>query len=78
MKKTAIVDRFEGDYVVLESENEGMINIPRANAPAMLGEGMVVYYEDDRILSIDYIETDRRETEMRRRFERLLGKSDSF
>ena len=44
----------------------------------MLGEGMVVYYEDDRILSIDYIETDRRETEMRRRFERLLGKSDSF
>ena len=78
MKKTATVDRFEGDYVVLESDTEGMINIPRENAPAMVGEGMIVYYEDDRILEIDHEETARREYEMRRRFERLLGRSDTL
>ncbi|MGE4549653.1 MAG: DUF3006 domain-containing protein [Intestinibacillus sp.] len=75
MKKTAIVDRFEGDFVVLETD-DGMINIPRANAPEMLGEGMVVEYEDDHVLRIDVEETARREAELRRRFERILGKND--
>lgn len=76
MKKIAVVDRFEGDYIVLESETEGMLNVPRANAPRMVGEGMVVYYDGDCILAIDHEETARREAEMRRRFERLLGRSD--
>lgn len=75
MKQIATVDRFEGDFVVLETE-DGMRNIPRANAPAMIGEGMVVEYEDDHILRIDLEETERRENELRRRFERILGKND--
>lgn len=75
MKKTATVDRFEHEYVVLEAD-DGMISIPRANAPEMLGEGMVVEYENDRVLRIDFEETARREAELRRRFERILGKND--
>lgn len=75
MKQTAIVDRFEEDFVVLETET-GMVNIPRANAPAMLGEGMVVEYENDSILRIDMEETERRERDLQRRFERILGKKD--
>ena len=75
MKKIATVDRFEGDFVVLEAD-DGMINIPRANTPEMLGEGMVVEYEGDRVLRIDFEETARREDELRRRFERILGKKD--
>ncbi|MCB6366710.1 DUF3006 domain-containing protein [Intestinibacillus massiliensis] len=75
MKKIATVDRFEGEYVVLETD-DGMINIPRANAPEMLGEGMVVEYEGDHVLRIDLEETARREDELRRRFERILGKKD--
>lgn len=75
MKQTAIVDRFEGDYVVLETE-DGMLNVLRAEAPEMLGEGMVVEIQDGRILRIDFEETERREDELRRRFERILGKND--
>jgi len=73
MKQTGIVDRFEGDYVVVEVENK-MLNFPRANSPAMLGEGMVVHIENNRIIDIDEAETQRIEDEMRRRFERILGK----
>ncbi len=76
MKKQAIVDRFEGEFVVLELDNGTCVNIPRTNAPAMVAEGMIVWYEDDRILSIDEIETARREYNMQVRFERLLGKRD--
>lgn len=75
MKNTAIVDRFEEDLVVLETNN-GMITIPRANSPKMLGEGMVVEYEENRIIRIDMEETARRERDLQRRFERILGKKD--
>ncbi len=73
MKQTGIVDRFEGDDVVVEIGGK-MINFPRADAPAMLGEGMVVVIRDGRIAEIDQIETQRIEDDMRRRFERILGK----
>ncbi|MBS5144716.1 MAG: DUF3006 domain-containing protein [Butyricicoccus pullicaecorum] len=71
MKEQAIVDRFEGDFIILETDH-GMIQIPRIHAPVMAGEGMVVWYEDDRILEIDEEETARREETSRRRFERIL------
>lgn len=73
MKQTGIVDRFEGDFVVVEI-NGTMVNFPRAEAPAMLGEGMVVIVRDGRIVEVDQIETQRIEDDMRRRFERILGK----
>ncbi|WP_283674775.1 DUF3006 domain-containing protein [Butyricicoccus sp. Marseille-Q5471] len=73
MKQTGIVDRFEGEFVVVEV-GEQMVNFPRADAPAMLCEGMVVYIKDGRIAGIDELETQRMENDMRRRFERILGK----
>ena len=73
MKQTGIVDRFEGDDVVVEIGGK-MVNFPRAAAPPMLGEGMVVIVRDGRIAEIDQIETQRIEDDMRRRFERILGK----
>ena len=73
MKQTGIVDRFEGDQVVVEV-NGKMVNFPSADAPAMLAEGMVVILRDGRITEIDQIETQRIEDDMRRRFERILGK----
>ncbi len=74
MKQKAIVDRFEGEFVILEREDGKYIQIPRENAPAMAGEGMVVWYEGDQILSIDEAETARQEYDLQRRFERLLGR----
>ena len=73
MREQAVVDRFEGDCIILETDH-GMIEIPRSHAPVMAGEGMVVWYEGDRILEIDEEETARREAMTRRRFERILGK----
>ena len=73
MKEQAVVDRFEGDFMILETEH-GMNELPRSHAPAMAGEGMVVWYEGDRVLAIDEEETARREATNRRRFERILGK----
>ncbi len=73
MKQTGIVDRFEGNYVVVEVDNK-MQNFPRSESPAMLGEGMVVNIENGRIIEIDQLETQRIEDDMRRRFERILGK----
>ncbi len=73
MKQSGIVDRFEGNYVVVEV-GEKMINFPREESPAMLGEGMVVNIEDGRITEIDQYETQRIEDDMRRRFERILGR----
>lgn len=73
MREQAVVDRFEGDFIILETDH-GMIEIPRRHAPVMAGEGMVVWYEGDRILEIDEEETARREAMTRRRFERILGK----
>ncbi len=73
MKATGIVDRFESDFVVVEV-NDKLINFPRAECPPMLGEGMVVNIEDGRIIDIDQFETQRIEDDMRRRFERILGR----
>ena len=73
MREQAVVDRFEGDFIILETDH-GMIEIPRSHAPVMAGEGMVVWYEGDRILEIDEEETARREAMTRRRFERIVGK----
>ena len=73
MKQTGIVDRFEGDFVVVEIGDK-MVNFPRSESPAMLAEGNVVIVQDDRIVGIDQLETQRIENDMRRRFERILGK----
>ena len=73
-KQTGIVDRFEGDSVVVEVNGE-MVNFARADAHSMLCEGMVVIIKDGRIVDIDEIETQRMENDMRRRFERILGKN---
>lgn len=77
MKQTGIVDRFEGDRVIVELKR-GFIDVPRQGTPPMLAEGMVVQIEDGVITEIDLIETQRREDDLRRRFERLLGKKNEF
>lgn len=73
MKQKAVIDRFEGEFVVLELDNGNYINIPRVNCPEMAGEGMVVWYENNRILYIDEEETARRDYDFQARFERILG-----
>lgn len=63
MKKTGIIDHFEGDYIYVEI-GENTVKIPREGAPAMLAEGTVVIVEDGRIVDVDEIETQRMENDM--------------
>ena len=52
MKKTGIIDHFEGDYIYVEI-GEDTVKIPREGAPAMLSEGTVVIVDDGRIVDVD-------------------------
>ncbi len=71
----AIVDRFEGDYIVLEADDNKTVNIPKSNAPFMIAEGMIVTYENNYVVTIDHEATAKYEADMRKRFERLLNKN---
>lgn len=55
----AVIDRFEGDYAVVELENQSVINIERCNIPQGAAEGDVINIEDGRI-TINSEETIRR------------------
>ena len=54
-----IVDRFEGDFAVLESENGGTVDILKSDLPDVK-EGDVIVFEDG------YYKVDREETQRRR------------
>lgn len=55
-----IIDRFEGDFAVAETE-QGMMNILTVELPEDAKEGDVIYYENGVYL------IDRKETENRRK-----------
>ncbi|NMA66279.1 MAG: DUF3006 domain-containing protein [Clostridiaceae bacterium] len=55
-----IIDRFEGDYAICETENKGMINIERSNLPCEAKEGDVI------IKALDGYKIDKDETNKRK------------
>ncbi|MGF7059084.1 DUF3006 domain-containing protein [Brassicibacter mesophilus] len=54
-----IIDRFEGDFAVVELENNDMINIEKSKLPKDAYEGTVLIINEDSIL-IDEYETEER------------------
>ncbi len=60
------IDRFEGDFAVVETENRQMADIPRAALPPDVKEGDVV------VLQIGREETERKKSEISERFKSLL------
>ena len=67
----AIIDRLEGEYFVLELDDESTVNVPTAGAPAGAREVAVVEYENGCILSVDEAATAERAEKLRARLERL-------
>ncbi len=51
-----IIDRFEGDYAVCETEERNMINIERSSIPLYAKEGDVLKISEDSI-TVDTLET---------------------
>jgi len=57
-----IIDRFEGNYAVVELEDREIVNIPRIRIPSDAEEGMVL--DIDETITINYKETEKRKKEI--------------
>ncbi|AWI07462.1 DUF3006 domain-containing protein [Clostridium drakei] len=55
---TGIIDRFEGEFAVVELENMKMINIEKNKIPREAEEGYVINIED--VITVNYAETEKR------------------
>lgn len=62
-----IIDRFEGDYAVVELENKEMVDIPRAILPVEAKEGDVIN------ISIQETETENRKKRIQDKFNSLFS-----
>ena len=71
MGKRGIIDRFEGDYAVVEFDNEIMENIEKARLPVDAKEGDIILIENDCIF-IDCIETENRKHNVNKLMDKLF------
>lgn len=64
-----IIDRFEGEYAIVELENGKVINIEKVTLPEKIEEGMVI--DIGEVINIDIIETKKRKEEIEKLTEDL-------
>ncbi|WP_461207337.1 DUF3006 domain-containing protein [Clostridium sp. DL1XJH146] len=64
-----IIDRFEGNFAIVELDNGEITKIPMNIIPIGLKEGQVLKIKD--VIEIDYKETERRQAEIKRKTEEL-------
>jgi len=64
-----IIDRFEGNYAVVELEDGKIINIDKAQLPIGIEEGMVIHISESITINID--ETKKRKEEIEKLTEDL-------
>lgn len=69
-----IIDRFEGDYAVIEDKEEGMMNIPREKLPVNAKEGSVLIKVGDGY-EVDEEATQSRKASIKNRFDALRKKA---
>ena len=70
----AIIDRIEGEYFIVECEDETTVQIPTIGTPTGAREGAVIELTDGRITSVDEEATAARAAKLRARLERLKRK----
>lgn len=63
-----IIDRFEGDWAIVETENRLTFNLPRSSLPPGLKEGDVINIQ----VSIDLVATKERTEQSKRMVENLF------
>ncbi|HWQ90020.1 MAG TPA: DUF3006 domain-containing protein [Desulfitobacteriaceae bacterium] len=69
MMTKGIIDRFEGDYVIVESDRE-MTDIPRKQVSPEAKEGDVIVLVDN-MFQVDKAETQRRKAEIAKLTEKM-------
>lgn len=68
-----IIDRFEGEFAVLEGET-GMLTVPRSSLPADIREGDAVTALPDGSYALDAGQSEQRRKQLSSLFERLKKK----
>ncbi|KYH34851.1 hypothetical protein CLTEP_11660 [Clostridium tepidiprofundi DSM 19306] len=56
-----IIDRFEGQFAIVELDDGEIVNVPKIRMPSDAEEGMVI--DIDETITINYKETEIRKTE---------------
>jgi len=69
MQMKGVIDRFEGDYAVVELLDGRMINIDKSQLPIGIEEGMVIHISESITINID--ETKKRKEEIKKLTEDL-------
>ena len=65
-----IIDRFEGEFAVVENENGEMINIEKNKIEDIAEEGDVILFDEDHYI-VDYEKTE----QLKKEVEALINKS---
>ena len=60
-----IIDRFEGDYAILEDENKNMLDILKSSLPDKVKEGDVLILKSNSY-TIDQDETNKRKDQIQK------------
>lgn len=71
-KMIGVIDRFEGEYAVVELDDGKMKNIEIALLPPEVAEGTVLVIDDDNIY-VDKDETERRKEKAEKLLDDLFG-----
>lgn len=64
------IDRFEGDYAIVELEDMQMVEIPRIALPMEAKEGDIIQ------VTIDQDETEKRRKRIEEKFKSLFGENN--
>lgn len=67
-----IIDRFEGDWAIIEAENQHMFNLPRFVLPPGIKEGDVISIQ----VGIDLVATKERTEKSKRMLDNLFDESE--
>ena len=73
-----IIDRFEGNFAVCETENKTFVNIPKSELPSLINEGDVLIQNADGKYSIDRNATNKRAKNIQDKFFGLFSDWPQF
>lgn len=68
-----IIDRFEGNYAVCESDDKSIVKIPKYKLPFGCKEGDCLIQDSEGMYQSDIPSTKGRETRLREKMSRLFG-----
>ena len=72
MGRKAIIDRFEGDWAVLELDEDEFMDVARANLPLGAKEGSIILIDDEGEITLLEKETQDKRDEVEELMERLF------